>query len=249
MAEPAPQIIALHDLTSSDSSTATNSSGDSAESGETSLTTAPQSPTLFAQSGDLPEERLGVLDASPRDTSGSPVVVNGSGDDHPEPEALQRRWTTASSQLRDALQTGWKKILNKKLTFAQALFVFTINIVLLALQVIAVFTSNQPTSVDKESLKQETIATDMQKALLQKTTEGVKATNNTLDVSRELLLTEKQSLDAERELLAAEKAGLDDQKQILELAQWTAYHDYIKGCALYAVRAAVIFSYVVNEPL
>jgi hypothetical protein len=76
----------------------------------------------------------------------------------------------------------------------------------------------------------------MQKALLQNSVDGVKAVNSTLEISKESLLTEIRLLQTERESLAAEKASLDDHKQMLELAKWTAYHEYIKGCAVYAVR-------------
>lgn len=99
-------------------------------------------------------------------------------------------------------------MLDKKLTFAQALFVFAINVVLLALQIITVLASNQPTSVDRQSLQQEVDTKEMQKALLQKAVEGVKADNSTLDISKESLLTEIQLLQTERESLAAEKASL-----------------------------------------
>ena len=235
MSSPSP-LIALRELSSSDSSTETASSsgGFSTGSGDTSLTTLtlPQSPHL---KGD---DRLDDIDLSSTTISGSPALSGGeegptSGD--AEVEANGRRSSTVTSQLREAVQSGWKKLLDKKLTFAQALFVFTINLVLLALQIITVLTSNQPTSVDRQSLQQEVDTTEMQKALLQKAVEGVKAANSTLDISKESLLTEIQLLQTERESLAAEKASLDDQKQLLELAKWTAYHEYIKGCAAYAV--------------
>ena len=150
-------------------------------------------------------------------------------------EANGRRSSTVTSQLREAVQSGWKKVHDKKLSFAQVLFVFTINVVLLALQIITVLTSNQPTSVDRQSLQQEVDTTEMQNALLQKAVKGVKTANSTFDIGKESLLTEIQLLQTERESLAAEKASLDDQKQLLELAKWTAYHEYIKGYAVYAV--------------
>lgn len=233
MSSPSP-LIALRELSSSDSSTAAPSSGGfSTGSGDTSLTTLtlPQSPHLRG------DDRLDDVDLSSATISGSPASGGEEGptSGNAEVEANGRRSSTVTSQLREAVQSGWKKVLDKKLTFAQALFVFAINVVLLALQIITVLASNQPTSVDRQSLQQEVDTKEMQKALLQKAVEGVKADNSTLDISKESLLTEIQLLQTERESLAAEKASLDDQKQLLELAKWTAYHEYIKGCAVYAV--------------
>ena len=238
MSSPSP-LIALRKLASSDSSTETSSSsgGLSTESGDTSHTalTPPQSPVIVAQDND---KRLDNVELSPLGNSGSPASSGGGegptlGD--AELEANRQRSSTTTSQFRKVICSGWKLVRDKRLTFAQALSVFAINIGLLALQVITVLKSNQPTSVDLQSLQQGTNRTEMQKALLQKTVEGVKAANSTLDVSKESLLTEIQLLQTEREALAAERASLEDQKQLLELAKWTAHHEYIKGCATYAV--------------
>lgn len=199
-------LTALRDLSRSDSSTETASSsgGFSTGSGDTSLTTPPQSPHLKG------EARLDAVDLSSTTTSGTPVSSGGEEgptSSNAEAEANGRRSFTTPSQLCEAVQSGWEKVVNRKLTVAQALFTFTINVALLTLQVITVLASNQTTS------------DNMQKALLQNSVEGVKAVNSTLQISKESLLTEIQLLQTERESLAAEKASLNDHKQMLELAK------------------------------
>lgn len=80
----------------------------------------------------------------------------------------------------------------------QALYLFSFQVILLVLGFFQYLTSNQPTSVDQETLEQEKQSVNMQKLLVNKAEHAV-------SVSGETLQNEKKILDTQRALLENEK--------------------------------------------
>ncbi|KAL8690506.1 MAG: hypothetical protein Q9218_004065 [Villophora microphyllina] len=185
----------------------------------------------------LTEEPLPPSDQTTSLDHGPPSLqkeVEIGARDNVETTSIGLRLFRVSLYMPRALKSGWKQVKQKKLTFCQAAYLFIINVTLLVVGLVTLLTSNQPTDVDRKSLVAEMDSLKVQKALLDQGTEAAKTSNQTLTSHLQSLNAEKELLELQRASIEREKAELDVHRQTLELAKWSAYHEYIVGCAAYA---------------
>ena len=215
----------------SSSRTVSSSSGGSLGSTDTGLTSVLSEPHNVAVQGDSP-----LANDHPINSAGSPRAIPPTDDHarerdvHPERRLGGRRSSSHGSRIKDVVKSGWQQVLDRKLSFTQALVVCCFNLVILTINIITLLTSDKPT--DKVVQTSKEIA-DMQKVLVDQGAHIVKTSNQTLKVNEETLRAEIELLKTEKEDLKHEKDVLD---KLFELKKWETYREYIKGCEAYAVR-------------